>query len=122
MGNRNICFQKKSTSLNPMTLEPNAVSSGHPFVSEASQASGAFKNVMRFQVVALGSLALDCAIMDILREFLESSTIHGITYISTEKVKFLCKISNHLHFCNRPGQPRFFGFQSSALVSLVPES
>ena len=41
---------------------------------------------MRFQVVALGSLALDCGVMDILREFLESSTIHGVAHISTSKV------------------------------------
>ena len=29
------------------------------------------------------------AVMDILREFLESSTIHGLSYISTSKVKDL---------------------------------
>ena len=34
--------------------------------------------------------------MDILREFLESSTIHGITYISTARVSFQELIFNFI--------------------------
>lgn len=32
--------------------------------------------------------------MDLLREFLESSTIHGLTYISTAKVDYSLIVSN----------------------------
>ena len=55
--------------------------------------------------------------MDILRDFLEFSTIHGLNYISTAKVIFWILSLFHPSKC-RPSQLRFYGLDLSALDSL----
>ena len=58
--------------------------------------------------------------MEILREFLESSTIHGLTYISTAQVFAVFPIFSMPSF--RPDQPSFCGLSLSVLGLLVLES
>ena len=57
--------------------------------------------------------------MDTLKEFLESSTIHGLAYISTEKVNVHIIFQVCSTFIFRRSQQRFFGLLLSALGSLV---
>ena len=80
--------------------------------------------------------------MEILREFLESSTIHGLSYISSSKVRpnniysawyIMLSVEIHLLWwsmaigqcCSlffRQGQQRSFGLSLSVSVSLAPAS
>ena len=71
--------------------------------------------------------------MEILREFLESSTIHGLSYISSSKVKpielfntvlmmstntvfIICNKHEMLMISFRPGQQKYFGLALSVSV------
>ena len=57
-------------------------------------------------------------VMDILREFLESSTIHGLARISSAEVsfKYLFNYSHRFYF--RQSQPRSFGLELCLFASL----
>ena len=58
--------------------------------------------------------------MNILKEFFESSSIHGLVYISSAKVSLWTPLV--LVLVSRPSQSKFSGYLLSALVSSQLES